>query len=166
MLAEEQLAYELLDRYQVSFDRLDHPPISSVRDVDVVLPGQQVKNLFLKDKKGRRYYLYILPDEKQANLKALAAFLGESRLSFASDERVEELLHVLPGTITPFGLYFDRDHLVELIVDSSVDSHLTVGFHPFVNSTTLNIAYSDFQRMMEELDHPIRVVDISAREVL
>lgn len=34
----------------------------------------------------------------------LAERLAEKRLSFASDEQLEELLHVPAGTVTPFGL--------------------------------------------------------------
>lgn len=63
------------------------------------------------------------------------------------------LLQVVPGSVTPFGLLFDREKKVQLIVDEDVDPGLTVGFHPFVNTTTLNIAYSDFLRFLEKVDH-------------
>lgn len=156
--ATEKMAYDLLAEHAIPFERVDHPAIVSVRDTDVILEGQQVKNLFLKNKKGSRYYLVILHDEKQADIKAIADQLGESRLSFASAERVEDMLHVLPGTVTPFSLLFDEAKKIEVVVDVSVDQRLTVGFHPFINSTTLNIPYVDFERLMLALDHPIRVI--------
>lgn len=159
MRATEQEAYALLERYGIAFERVDHEAITSVRDTTVKLAGQQVKNLFLRNKKGSRYYLIILHDEKQADIAAIAERLGEKRLSFASNERVEELLRVLPETVTPFSLLYDTEQEVQVVVDTAVDTSLTVGFHPFVNSTTLNIAFADFERLMNALEHPIRFVD-------
>ena len=156
--ATEDQAYDLLDKLHISYDRHDHKAITSVQDLDFTLPGQQVKNLVLKTKKSRNFYMVILHDEKQANLADLAERLGDKRLSFASDEQLEELLHVPAGTVTPFGLMFDGEKRIQVIVDEEVDRSLTVGFHPFVNSTTLNIAYSDFEKIMDYLGYSIRIV--------
>ncbi|MDO5079188.1 YbaK/EbsC family protein [Streptococcus minor] len=158
VFAKEEQAYDLLKKLDISYERLDHRAITSVQDLDFTLPGQQVKNLVLKTKKSRHFYMVILHDEKQANIADLAERLGEKRLSFASDEQLEELLHVPAGTVTPFGLMFDKDKRIQVVVDEDVDRSLTVGFHPFINSTTLNIAYSDFEKMMDYLDHTIRIV--------
>ncbi len=157
--ATEKEAYDLLEKLEISYERLDHRPITSVQDLEFTLPGQQVKNLVLKNKKSRQFYMVILHDEKQANLAALAERLGEKRLSFASDDQLEELLHVPAGTVTPFGLLFDTDKRIQVVVDAEVDQTLTVGFHPFINSTTLNIAYTDFEKIMDFVNHPIRIVE-------
>ena len=50
-MTKESMIYQLLDELKISYDRLDHEPISSVIEAvekGIVLPGQQVKNLFLK----------------------------------------------------------------------------------------------------------------------
>lgn len=49
----EQAVYELLDKLEVEFQRVDHPAIYSVQNVPFDLPGPQVKNLVLKSKKGK-----------------------------------------------------------------------------------------------------------------
>ena len=54
-------AFLLLD---ISFQKVDHPAITSVKNVPFSLPGPQVKNLLLKSRKGKKIYLVILPDEK------------------------------------------------------------------------------------------------------
>lgn len=158
-MTKESMIYQLLDELKISYDRLDHEPISSVIEAvekGIVLPGQQVKNLFLKNKKGRQFYLVILRDEKMADIKHLAEILDEKRLSFANDKELEELLQVEPGTVTPFGLLFDKEKKVQLIVDEEVDPNSTVGFHPFVNTTTLNIDYADFLRFLEKAEHTVK----------
>ncbi len=71
-MTKESMIYQLLDELKISYDRLDHEPISSVIEAaekGIVLPGQQVKNLFLKNQKGRQFYLVILRDEKMADIK-------------------------------------------------------------------------------------------------
>lgn len=158
VFAKETEAYDLLASLAISYERFDHPAITSVQNIEFTLPGQQVKNLVLKNKKSRQFYLVILPDEKQANLIKLAEQLGEKRLSFASDEQLEMLLHVPAGTVTPFGLLFDGENRVQVVVDKAVNRTATVGFHPFINSTTLNIAYADFERLMAFLHHPIKLL--------
>ncbi|MBP2623669.1 prolyl-tRNA synthetase associated domain-containing protein [Streptococcus oricebi] len=158
-MTNEEWIYAKLDEMGIVYERLDHEPIMSVIEAaekGIVLPGCQVKNLFLRNKKGRRFYLVILPDEKIADLKQLAELLGEKGLSFASDERLEELLEVKPGAVTPFGLAFDRDKKVQVIIDETVPLDAQVGFHPFVNTTTLNIAYSDLLRFLDWTGHEVR----------
>ena len=85
-MTNEEKIYQVLDDLHIAYERLDHEPISSVIEAaekGIVLPGQQVKNLVLKSKKGRQFYLVILRDEKRANIKHLAEVLDEKRLSFA-----------------------------------------------------------------------------------
>ena len=45
--ATEQEAYELLKKLGISFQKVDHPAITSVKNVLFSLPGPQVKNLVL-----------------------------------------------------------------------------------------------------------------------
>lgn len=159
VFATEKEAYDLLEKLNIPYERHDHKAITSVQDLDFTLPGQQVKDLLLKNKKGNQLYLVILHDEKQANLAQLAENLEEKRLSFVREEVLEELLHVPAGTVTPFGLLFDVEHWIQVIVDAAVDQTTTVGFHPFINSTTLNIAFSDFEKIVAETGHVLRTID-------
>ena len=161
-MTNEEWIYAKLDELGIVYDRLDHEPIYSVIEAaekGIVLPGCQVKNLLLKNKKGRQFYLVILPDEKIADIKHLAEVLGEKRLSFASDENLAELLQVEAGSVTPFGLVFDQEKKVQVIIDDSVPLDAQVGFHPFVNTTTLNIAYRDLLRFLNWAEHEARRLD-------
>ena len=81
-MTNEEKIYQVLDDLHIAYERLDHEPISSVIEAaekGIVLPGQQVKNLVLKSKKGRQFYLVILRDEKRANIKHLAEVLDDQR---------------------------------------------------------------------------------------
>lgn len=153
--ATPQAVYALLEDLRIPFEALHHEAIFSVRDTSIVLPGQQVKNLLLKTKKARQFYLVIAHDEKTIDLKRLAESLNEKRLSFANEEEMKNLMHCLPGSLTPFGLVFDKNRHIRVIVDEAVDTTTTVGFHPFINTETLNIAYTDFERFVQYAHHSI-----------
>ena len=154
VFATEKEAYQLLDLLGIPYQKVYHPPITSVKNLPFTLPGPQVKNLVLKAKKGKQIYLVILPDEKQANLKQLAEQLNEKRLSFLSEEQLLDLLGVAPGTVTPFALMHDQEKAIQVVIDSAIDQTSTVGFHPNVNTTTLILSFLDFIKILEYLEHP------------
>ncbi|WP_050615669.1 prolyl-tRNA synthetase associated domain-containing protein [Bacillus testis] len=150
----EAEAYKILQQLGISYQRVDHEPIFSVKRYDAVLPGPQVKNLLLKTKKGKAFYLVILPDEKSADLKQLAAGLNCSRLSFATPAELDDLLGLQPGTVTPLALAHDSNHRIQVVIDSSIDRNDTVGFHPNINTTTLILSFKDFERFLDWAAHP------------
>lgn len=76
--ATKQEAYELLDLLAINYQEVNHPAITSVKNLTFTLPGPQVKNLLVKSKKGKQIYFVVLPDEKQADLKLLAEQLNEN----------------------------------------------------------------------------------------
>ncbi len=154
----EEQAYTILEELRINYQRVDHEAIYSVRSYNADLPGPQVKNLLLKTKKGKEYYLVILPDEKAADLKLIATQLDSGRLSFASEEELDALMGVPAGSVTPFALTFDKQKRIQVVIDESVDHDDTVGFHPNINTTTLMIAFQDFIKVLEKVEHkPIYV---------
>ena len=153
MIVSEQAAYDLLHDLNIEYQRVDHPAITSVKNVPFELPGPQVKNLVLKAKKGKKIYLVILADEKQADLKELAEVLDEKRLSFLSEESLLNLLGTPPGTVTPFALPADKEKQITVVIDGCIDTNDTVGFHPNTNKTTLMIQFNDFIKVLAHMGY-------------
>ncbi|WP_231724052.1 YbaK/EbsC family protein [Oceanivirga salmonicida] len=156
----EKIVYDLLNDLGIKYSNQIHEAITSVRDTDIKLEGQQVKNLVLKAKKTNNLYLIILKDEKMANLGKLAEILEEKRLSFANDEILEELLHCKAGTVTAFGLMFDKECKINVIIDDEIDQNLTVGFHPFINTKTTDIQFKDFMKFLEHVNHKPKFINV------
>ena len=153
MYKEETAAYDLLAALNIQFLKVDHPPITSVKHVPFDLPGPQVKNLVLKAKKGKNIYFVILHDEKQADLKKLAELLEEKRLSFVSEDTLNTLLGLPAGSVTPLALPQNETDQIRIIIDKDIDFNKTVGFHPNVNTTTLMIQFSDFEKLLSYLGY-------------
>ena len=74
--------YQFLASCHVEYERHDHPPVYTVADVERLvppLPAAKTKNLFLRDKKGKRHFLVVVPAKKQVDIKAALEFrLGGS----------------------------------------------------------------------------------------
>lgn len=155
----EEMIYTLLENLKIEYEKLEHEPIFSVKN-SPKLKGQQVKNLVLKAKGTNNLYLVILHDEKSVNLSNLAELLNEKRLSFASEEILDKYLHCEAGIVTPFGLIFDTDNMINVIVDTDVDTNTTVGFHPFVNTKTLNIQFKDFEKFLDYFKHKVMFINL------
>lgn len=147
----EQRVYEVLEKLGIAFTRHEHPPVYTVEEAEQHwkdITGAHCKNLFLRNKKGSRHYLVILESAKHADLKFLTHKLGEDRLSFASEERLMRYLGLEAGAVSPFGLINDRQKKVEVIIDSDLHKAEKVNFHPNVNTATVGIEFSDFEKFL------------------
>ena len=127
------------------------------------LPAAKTKNLFLRDRRGRRHFLVTVGYEKAVDLKALASFLGVSKLGFASVDRLQRYLGVDPGSVSILGVVNDVNRAVEVIVDEDLWVAKAFQCHPLVNTSTLVISRDDIQRILEITGHPARVLNVPSR---
>ncbi len=138
-------AYEFLDQLGIPFDRTDHPeqPATTMEvcaEVDAILGVHICKNLFLCNRQKTRFYLLIMPGDKPFKTKELSAQMGISRLSFAEESFMEELLDLHPGSVSVLGLINDRDHRVQLVIDKDVLQEDMFGCHPCENTSSIRFA--------------------------
>jgi Ala-tRNA(Pro) deacylase len=158
---EEQAIQEVtqfLDNLNISYTLHHHPPVFTVEEAErywAGIPGAHCKNLFLRNKKGKRHYLVIALSKRRVDLKKLTWRLGEDRLSFASPERLQRFLALSPGAVSPFGLIHDQSHAVKVILDESLRKAEFLSFHPNTNTATLTLSRSDFERFLKFLDYPV-----------
>ncbi len=131
--------------------RHEHPPVNTVEDASEYwadLQATHCKNLFLRNNKGNRHYLVIAETTTKVDLKTLNRLLGEDRLSFASPKRLMRHLGVEPGSVSPFGLINDSGKDVLLVLDEDLKKSDAFGFHPNVNTATLEITRPDFDKFL------------------
>ena len=141
---------------------VDHPPVFTVEQAKALrgeLPGHHIKNLFLRNKKGAMWLVVCLED-RQIDLKALAAALDAGRFSFGSAERLMTHLGVEPGSVTPFAAINDTQSQVQVVLDTAVTTGGPVNCHPLVNHRTTAIAPTDLIRFLESTGHPPRLLDM------
>ena len=157
--ANEKKVYDVLREIGIEYSIHKHPPVFTVEEAEKhwgAMSGAHCKNLFLRNKKGNRHYLVVAESKKSVDLKALTGRLGADRLSFASPDRLMRCLGLKPGAVSPFGLINDRKHEVEVVVDKGLQEKKRVNFHPNVNTATVAIAYSDFEKFLDWSGHRVR----------
>lgn len=149
--ATEEKIYSTLDKLNIKYDRVDHKPVFTAEEakasVTGLIEGIRCKNLFLQDTK-KNYYLYFITDTKKADLKWLRTKINSSRLSFASEDKLYEMLKLTRGSVTPLGVINDESNSVIVLLDKD-NKDTNVLLHPQFNTTTLSIKYSDLIRFIE-----------------
>jgi Ala-tRNA(Pro) deacylase len=160
--------YALLHELGIAYERYDHAPVFTCEEADAAIAhgdAVQTKNLFLRDKRGRRHLLVITSCTKSVDVKRFAATADADHLSFASAERLQKYLGVSPGSVTVFGLMNDAERGVELYVDEDVWGTPLWRCHPLVNSATVVLARADVERFLARTGHTPRVVALEERVV-
>jgi len=167
-LPAEIACYDLLDRLEVVFDRVDHEAAATIdacEAVEAVLGDKICKNLFLCNRQKTNFYLLLLAGDKVFKTKDLSKQLGIARLSFAGPEDMERLLGVTPGSVSVLGLLHDTDGAVQLVIDQSVADGKAICCHPCINTSTVRFSMAELLgRVLPELRHEPVFVDLPDSE--
>ena len=163
-LPKEQRVYELLDRLEIDYQRVDHEPAMTMEAciaVDEALGAVMCKNLLLCNRQCTDFYLLLMPGDKPFKTSVLSKQIGSSRLSFADGSYMEQFLDITPGSLSVLGLMNDHDHRVRLLIDSDVLEGEFIGVHPCINTSSLRIAVRDLtEKLIPALEHAPTMVTL------
>ena len=161
--SDELIAY--LGSLDIASSTVEHPPLHTVEESQALrgeIPGGHVKNLFVKDKKGR-LFLLVLGEETPVDLKRVHERIGaQGRVSFGSAELLDEVWGVKPGAVTPFGAINDRAGRVTVVLDADMMRHERLNFHPLVNTRTTGLASADIVKFLRAVGHEPQIVALGA----
>ncbi len=160
---EELLDY--LDALGIRTTTVRHAPLFTVADSQALrgeIPGGHTKNLFLKDKKDN-YFLVTVEEEAEVDLKQIHHVIGAaSRVSFGRPDALMDLLGVIPGAVTAFGLVNDDKGRVRFVIDAALMEHGTINAHPLTNEATTSIAAEDLMAFVRATGHEPAILKVSA----
>ena len=131
-----------LDELDIEYNIFYHDAVYTAEEAQKIkldIDGVGCKNLFLKYKNN--YYLYLLEDNKKANLKELSNILNIGKLTFASEEELFDKLRLTKGSVTPMGIINNNGDVVIIIDETIINNKILV--HPNTNTATINISYED-----------------------
>ena len=163
MNERQQSVLDCLQTLGIAFERHEHPPVATVAEAEVHWAGidaTHCKNLFLRNQKGDRHYLVIIPHGKRADLRQVAEQIGDGKLSFGSPERLMKHLGLMPGSVSPFGLLNDPGRHVRVFLDQDLKGAERLTFHPNDNTATLALSGDDFERFLGHVGHTVRFIAI------
>lgn len=157
-ITTEQDFLKFMEAHQFTFERIEHPAVFTCAEADAHhadIAAVSTKNLFLCDKKARRFFLAVTACEKTVKLDDLASIFGISHIRFASEENLQRLLGVTRGSVTMMGLVNDTEHKVELWVDTEIWKGEQFLCHPLVNTATLVLSKAELERFLTLTGHAL-----------
>ena len=158
--------FKYLANHQIVFERYNHPAVNTCEEAAAMIPnipGVSTKSLFVRDKKGRRHFLIVIPDEKQVDLQKLAKQIESTRLSMGSPERLKRYLGIEPGAVSLLALMNDTEGEVETVLDESIAHSEVLQCHPLINTSTLVIERSGIDKFFSALGCKPRIMNVPAK---
>lgn len=148
---QEELILKTLDDLKIKYERITHPPVMTVAAAKEIVnvDGDGCKNLFMYDSRSGKYYLIVMLEDKKAHTNTIRKQVKANNLTFGSEESLEELLGVKPGSVSPLGIVNDHNKEVTVLIDEDLPKCYKVCFHPNINTVTLVIDYRDFERFLD-----------------
>ncbi len=158
-----QSVFETLERLGIVYDLVEHPPAFTTEEADSYIVGKEgvrTKTLFLCNRKRTAFFLAIMDDSKQLDMKKLGGILHEKGISFCSPGRLMEKMSLSPGAVSLFGLLNNPERDIRVYLDREMLSERIMSFHPNDNTKTIFISTVDMYRFIEETGHGYTVVDL------
>ncbi|MGI6008268.1 MAG: prolyl-tRNA synthetase associated domain-containing protein [Ruminococcus sp.] len=163
-LEKEIRTYNLLDRLNIPYERVDHEALNTIEacaEVDRLLQVEICKNLFLCNRQETNFYLLMLPGQKPFKTKDLSHQLGVSRLSFGKPDYMERFLDITPGSVSVMGLMNDSEHNVQLLIDEEIVKAEYIGCHPCINTSSIKLKTADLlEKFLPETGHEPIIVKL------
>lgn len=156
MIESENAFLEFLNAKGFVYSRMEHPAVFTCAEADahhIGVDAVSTKNLFLCDKKARRFFLAVTACEKTVRLDELSGLFGVPHLRFASEQNLLRLLGVAGGSVTMMGLANDTEHVVELWIDNEIWQAENFLCHPLVNTATLTLTKAELERFLALTGH-------------
>jgi Cys-tRNA(Pro)/Cys-tRNA(Cys) deacylase len=136
-----------LDELQVPYRLFVHAgPVHSLEQAARErnqLPDQVIRSIVFRV--GRDEFLMVLmAGDRQISWPALRHYLGQSRLTLATEEEVRSVTGYARGAVAPFGL----PQPTRILVDESVFAHDEVSLGSGVRGTAVILTSSDLRRAL------------------
>ena len=162
MMTSQPEFLAFLDANGFSYEQMEHPAVFTCEESAAHrpnIPAVSTKNLFLCDKKARRFFLAVTACEKTIKLDELAAQISIPHLRFGSEENLQRLLGVTRGSVTMMGLANDVEHVVELWIDAEIWQGEYFLSHPLVNTATLILSKAELERFFALTNHSVHLFE-------
>lgn len=152
--------YKYLNDKNIWYEITEHKAVYTMEElskIDIPYPESDAKNLFVRDDKKSNYYLITVKGNKKVDLKKFRKENNTRPLSFASEEDLMNIMHLIPGSVTPFGVLNDYDNKVVVFIDDSfLEEPGIIGIHPNDNTATIWIYTNDLINIIKENGNEVK----------
>lgn len=110
-------------------------------------PGQVVRSIVFRVGEGE-YVMVLVGGSTPVNWRALRRYLGQSRLTTATEAELQESTGYAVGAVAPFGL----PQPMRVLLDESALAYPEVSLGSGVRGTTIILASADLRRALPEAE--------------
>lgn len=152
--------YKYLNDKNIWYEITEHKAVYTMEElskIDIPYPESDAKNLFVRDDKKSNYYLITVKGNKKVDLKKFRKENNTRPLSFASEEDLMNIMHLIPGSVTPFGVLNDYNNKVIVFIDDSfLEESGIIGIHPNDNTATVWLYTNDLINIIKENGNEVK----------
>lgn len=160
----KQEIYGYLKENNIWHEITEHSAVYNMEELEAVAlpyPDADAKNLFVRDDKRRSYYLITVKGDKRVDLKEFRRTWGTKPLTFVKPEELAEILGLIPGAVSPFGLLNDSERKVVFYIDAAfLRGTGLIGIHPNDNTATVWLKAEDLVRIIGEHGNEVHEVEL------
>ena len=161
---DKQQIYDYLKQENIWYEITEHEAVynmAELSNVEIPYPECDAKNLFVRDDKKKNYYLITVKGDKRVDLKEFRKNNNTRALSFASADDLMDIMGLVPGAVTPFGLLNDSECKVTLFLDNAFMNDLgLIGIHPNDNTATVWLKIKDLIKLIQQHGNRVNIVQI------
>lgn len=154
---------EALDRLDIPFQIVEHPPALTTEQADQFIEGIEgvrTKTMFLTNKKKTAYYLLIMDDGKQLDMDTFKELVQANKIRMASSDSLMEKMALPPGVVSPFGLLNNAEKDIQVYFDQEIVDEERMSFHPNTNEKTLFLKTSDLFKFLKAIGFEYTILNI------
>lgn len=160
----KQEIYDFLKRKNIWHEITEHKAVynmTEISQIDIPYPEAGAKNLFVRDDKKRCYYLITVKGDKRVDLKEFRKKNNTRPLSFVSENDLMEVMGLIPGAVTPFGILNDSKSKVNFFIDKAFfEPPGFIGIHPNDNTATVWLETDELIHIIKEHGNQVNITKI------
>lgn len=148
-----KIVLDTLEGMNISYKLVEHPSALTMEEADAYIEGIEgvrTKTLFICNKKSRAFYLIVMDEEKQLDMKKLEEMLSDKGLHFCSAEKLMDKLGLIPGMVSLFGILNNKEKDVNVIFDEEMTEESPISFFANDSTKTVFISSEDMLRFTKE----------------
>lgn len=141
-----------LQEHKIIYKEHKHQPVFRVEESKSLkesIPAMHTKCLFLKDENDN-FYLICMNAFKRLDMNTIKDKFNINKLKFASPEELKAQLNVKPGSVSIFTMIYAKN--INLVIDEDIWLAKSSGFHPNINTSTLEINNASLKKYIDSLN--------------
>lgn len=149
-----------LSKNKISYIKHKHKAVFTVKESKSIkdkITALHTKCLFLKDE-SNSYYLVCMNAFKRLDMKLIKEKFSLNKLTFCSVEELKEELNTTPGSVSIFAMIYSKK--TKLIIDKDIWIAKSSGFHPNINTSTLEIDHNNLKKYLDALNCKYFIMDL------